>query len=332
MLSLNQPSQNTPKRKKLHIWIFHDARPGHLSQLEGLANRLAFHMNCEIHCFNVNQHKLSLQNIAYLPSDFKHKAKPNLVIGAGHSTHLSVLIAGFKFKAFTSIIMKPSLPTCFFDTIICPKHDQLNDSPKVLSTFGPINKINKDHANNTAQNKTINLILIGGLSKHYHFDASNIAEQIKLICTASPTEQWLLSNSPRTPEAMNERLKKLDLANLSFHDYKQGTMGSIQETLLKTKFTWVTPDSMSMIFEALTAGSQVGLIDCKPKKMTRIVKQVVNLIDEGYVISFNQKANTAAPINHLPWEADRAALWLLHQLQTRHLAKKDESNAHDKQD
>lgn len=332
MLSLNQPSQNTPKLKKLHIWIFHDARPGHLSQLGGLANRLAFHVNCEIRWFNVNQHKLSFQNIAYLPSDFKHEAKPNLVIGAGHSTHLSVLIAGFKLKAFTSVIMKPSLPSCFFDAIICPKHDQLSDSKKVLSTFGPINKIDKDQADNTIQNKTINLILLGGVSKHYHFDASNIIEQIKNICSENPSQRWLLSNSPRTPEAMNELLNKLDLINLNFHDYKQGTIGSIHETLLKTKFTWVTPDSMSMIFEALTARSQVGLLDCKPKKITRIVKQVDSLIDHSYVIPFKHRAVITPQKRDLPWEADRAALWLLHQLQTRHFAKKDRSKAHDKQD
>jgi hypothetical protein len=221
------------------------------------------------------------------------------------------------------------LPICFFDAIICPKHDQLNDSTKVLSTFGPINKINKDLANDTTQAKTINLILIGGLSKHYHFDVSNIAEQIKSICTENPTEQWLLSNSPRTPLTMIDTLNKLNLDNLSIHDYKQNTMGSIQETLLKTKFTWVTPDSMSMIFEALTARSQVGLLDCKPKKITRIVKQVDNLIDQGYVISFKQRAVTEAQKNDFLWEADRAALWLLDQIKTRYFAKKDESKTHD---
>tara|TARA_R110002167_G_scaffold100989_15_gene263450 strand:+ start:1131 stop:2117 length:987 start_codon:yes stop_codon:yes gene_type:complete len=318
MLSLNQPSQNTPKLQKLHIWIFHDARPGHLSQLEGLASRLSRHIDCEIDWIDVNQHKLSLKNAFYLPQHFKTKVKPNLVIGAGHSTHLSVLIAGFLFKAFTSIIMKPSLPVSLFDSVICPKHDQLNDSKKVLTTFGPINRIDKSQLDNSDQNITVNLILIGGLSKHYHFDDSHIIEQIKTICTENPNKQWLLSNSPRTPQTMNKLLNKLELPNISIHDYKQDTMSSIQEVLLKTKFTWVTPDSMSMIFEALTAGSQVGLIDCKPKKVTRIVKQVDSLIDQGYVIPFNRRTVTTAQKNDLPWEADRAALWLLHQFQTRH--------------
>lgn len=322
MLSLNQPSQNTPNLKKLHIWVFHDARPGHLSQLEGFVQRLSFYVDIEIHWFDIAQNKLSFQHLSFLPDFLNEKNPPDLVLGAGHSTHQSVLIAGFLFKTFTTIIMKPSLPSFFFNAVICPKHDKLNDSKRVLSTFGPINKIDKTQLDSAVQDKTINLILIGGLSKHYHFDIAHIIEQIKTICFEHPSEHWLLSNSPRTPLDMNEALTDLNLTNLTVYDYKYGALDSIQNILLKTKFTWVTPDSMSMIFEALTAEASVGLINCKPKADTRIVKQITHLIEHGYVTTFEQRL-IAAPLKHtISWEADRAALWLLQKLQSKRTVKK----------
>ena len=328
MLSPNHLSEHTSKLKKLNIWVFHDARPGHLSQLEGLVKRLAFHANCEIHWFDITQHKLSVKHLFFLASFLKNRAKPDLILGAGHRTHLSVLIAGFKFKTFTSLIMKPSLPICLFDAIICPQHDAPGNSKKILNTFGPINKIDKPQSNSSSQTRTIHLILIGGLSKHYHLDVDHIIQQIQELCLESPDKQWLLSNSPRTPQAMNTALNTLNLPNLSIHDYKQGSMGSIQEILLKTKFTWITPDSMSMIFEALSADSQVGLIHCVPKNNKRIVRQVNSLADEGYVISFNDRSIKDRSIktaqhHELAWEADRSALWLLDRIQSSHHVQKN---------
>lgn len=310
------------------MWIFHDSRPGHLSQLEGLVNRLAFHVNCETRWFDVNKQKLTLLNFFYAPKYLKNITKPELIIGAGHSTHLSVLIAGFKFKAFTTIIMKPSLPIWLFDAIICPKHDGLKDTKRTLTTFGPMNKIDIQEKN-LAKNKTIKLMLIGGDSKHYHFDSAQIIEQIKQICFEQARDQWILSNSPRTPQDMNNLLKQLDLPNLSFHDYQQNDIGKLQDILPKTQFTWVTPDSMSMIFEALTADSQVGLFNCKPKNTKRIVTQVKRLIDESHVVDFEHKGNAHGIKTEIPWEADRAALWLLNRFDPDFTSLRADTNNHD---
>lgn len=320
MLTSNQPnhlSEIKPAPKRMVVWVFHDARPGHLSQLEGLSNRLSFHAHCEFHWFDITHKKLGVQHFLFFPDILKKTAKPDLIIAAGHSTHLSLLIAGLKLNAFTSVIMKPSLPLCFFDAVICPKHDNLKNSNRVFNTFGPINKIDQTQRNNTTLNKTLNLILIGGLSKHFHFDETSIIDQIKNICLKNTDTQWIVSNSPRTPQTMNKALTQLEHANLHFHDYQQGKLGPLQDILLKTKFTWITPDSMSMIFESLSAGSKVGLIKCEPKNNKRIVKQIRYLSDKGYLLdSVNNDAMNSLN-NNLPWEADRAALWLLQSIKKR---------------
>jgi uncharacterized protein len=312
MLCLNHQSSNDPAEKKLCIWIFHDARPGHLNQLKGLVNRMLAHEKCECHWFNVAQHKLKLRNLFYLPGFYKPYPKPDMILGAGHQTHTSILIAGFIYKAFTSVIMKPSLPHKLFNAVLCPRHDGLADSPRVLSTFGPINNIVKNNTSTARQERPLNLILLGGLSKHYHFDSAAITQQVKDICTQDPNVEWILSNSPRTPESINSALHLLELPNLSLQDYRDKDATLLQEALPKARFTWVTPDSMSMVFEALTGGGQVGLFQCKPKRANRITTQIEKLVDDGYVCEHNTQSSLPTQTQNIPWEADRAAQWLLH--------------------
>jgi hypothetical protein len=312
MDSPNHLSTPAPDLKELCIWIFHDARAGHLSQLQGLSMRLQSHQNCKIKWFDIHQQGLGLSQLFSMRASLTQLDKPDLILGAGHRTHLSVLIAGFKFKAFTSIIMKPSLPICLFNSVICPQHDMLKDSKKVFTTFGPINKIDKTKRSDSPKDRTKNLILLGGSSKHFQFESDRLIRQIIEICKENSNQQWILSNSPRTPPATNLALEQLELPNLTIYDYQNSRLGSLQDLLLETKFTWITPDSMSMIFEALTAGVKVGLFECKPKKPTRITKQVKQLIDEAYVIDFaRHMQNMPEPVKETPWEADRAATWLL---------------------
>lgn len=327
MLSSNHPSPSFSELKTHHIWVFHDARLGHLSQLEGLAKRLAHHTACEFQWFDVTQRKLHLKHLLYSPKHLLNYIKahhtPDLILGAGHATHVSMLIAGFKFNALTSVLMKPSLPRCFFNAIICPQHDGLGEHKKVLNTFSPLNKIDQEQVKQADKKRPVNLILIGGLSKHYHFDCANIITQIRDICLKYPHKQWLLSNSPRTPTEMNQALTRLSYPNLHIHDYQQDSFSktdeNLQDILLKTDFTWMTPDSMSMMFEALSAGSQLGFIDCQPKKQSRIVRRVENLLHEGYAITLNDTIPAQRNVKHIPWEADRAALWLVEQLHSKKL-------------
>lgn len=325
MLSSNHPSLSSTEEKPLCIWVFHDQRPGHLSQLEGLVNRLSFHRACDTKWFDVSKEKLSIQNFFFKPDFLKSQSTPDLILGAGHSTHLSVVISGFKFNAFTSIIMKPSLPNCFFDFIICPKHDDLEDSNKILSTFGSINKIIPTRSSQETNSRNKNIILIGGPSKHFMFHETQIMNSIELICQSDTNKVWDLSDSPRTPTSLIIALKKLGLTNLNLHSYTDGSFGQLNHVLKQSAFTWVTPDSMSMLYESLTSGAVTAVFDMplsKQHKPSRIAKHVKQLISEGIVINFKSwqihKGQTVLMKNSHPsptlWEAERAALWLLQKL------------------
>ena len=58
----------------------------------------------------------------------------------------------------------------------------------------------------------------------------------------------------------------------------------------KTKYAWITEDSMSMIYESITAGQNVGLIGIKSKGKSRITDEVNKLKKEKVIFSNGNKS------------------------------------------
>jgi mitochondrial fission protein ELM1 len=253
------------KNTSLCIWFFHDQRPGHLKQLQGLASRLQAHARVDIIWLDIAKYRLSIRHLFKPTKALNKLPKPNIVIGAGHQTHFSVLLAAYHFKAFSTLIMKPSLPLGWFDAIICPEHDQVAASANILRTFGPLNSVTPPISSEQIKERTDHLILIGGPSKHYQFESEALLVQIQQLCQENSENQWILSNSPRTPADFLTQVKALNLPNLAIHDYAQSSLTPLDSLLIQSKIVWLTPDSMSMIFEALTAGARVGLFDGTPQ-------------------------------------------------------------------
>lgn len=321
MSTCNHPSQNDKRHKVLCVWIFHDHRPGHLSQLKGLVDRLEAHALINAHWLDVATYGIKFSQILYRSQALNDLAlkdlpPPDIILGAGHRTHTSVLLAGFVFKAFTVLLMKPSLPLSWFDAVICPWHDQIKDRPHVLATFGPINKITPPQANSLSKERHRHLILIGGPSKHFRFESTLVIQQVVQLCNENPAIQWTLSNSPRTPDDFFDLLSAQKPANLQLHDFQDAALPKLETLLCEAAMVWLSPDSMSMIYEALTAGAKVGLFDAETTskhKKGRIALEIQHLIDSQRVLDFCARSSmltrTEAP--DFFWEAERAALWLL---------------------
>lgn len=242
---------------------------------------------------------------------------PDIIIAAGHRTHLSLWMLAKRYRAFSVVLMKPSLPRRLFNAVICPQHDGLADGPRILSTLGVINKLSPQP---DTQTKTQHLMLIGGPSKHYHWDQQRLLSQINQLCLQSPEHSWQAFTSPRTPEAFSEALTRLGHKNLQLHDFNTDNCADITSSLLTSAETWVSPDSVSMIYEALSAGSLTRVFDLKvarPRKPSRVAQSIRHLIDHEWISSYSQwqqglaHSTAPAPLQ----EADRAARWLLERYQ-----------------
>ena len=102
------------------------------------------------------------------------------------------------------------------------------------------------------------MILLGGDSTHFRFDPRAVSETIKAIACESPQVRWTVADSRRTPQEMRSLL--CDEPRLRFVHWRDAGPEWLSNELGKASWTWVTSDSVSMLYEALTAGCHVGVI------------------------------------------------------------------------
>ncbi|MCH8539595.1 MAG: mitochondrial fission ELM1 family protein [Opitutales bacterium] len=269
-------------KKPSQIVVVSDGRPGHENQSVGLAEALQRRVG-------VPWEKVSLQGLSWgqgirtLGEHLKSLEFP-LVIGAGHRTHIPMAWQRWRHKVPTVVIMRPSLPLRFFDVAVIPRHDGgiADRGGRVWRTFGALNRIPE-----TLPNKSIpGMILIGGPSRHHGWDEEKLEHCLQDLLPEETAEPWLVTNSRRTPAEFCENRVLTEKA-VEFFPHEQTGPGWLPEKLLQSREVWVTEDSMSMIYEALTAGARVGILPMpRLNKKARVIHSVEDLRREGRVVSF----------------------------------------------
>lgn len=315
--------QETLTQRPLNIWIVTDGKPGHLNQLKGLCERITAHTDITeqwISTQDTQTHWIDCLFRRYRhtcnhPASQSHQA-PDIVIGAGHSTHKEVLAIKRHFRCFAVLLMKPSLPNHWFDATIIPEHDNPTPNKQTLITKGVLNTISPITSPSALEeNQHKGLILIGGDSKHYHWNAAEVVTQVLKLTKANADTQWVLSDSRRTGTEFMSLLKQQQPENLHLIPHTDTPNGWVKEQMAQAGNIWVTPDSVSMVYEAITSGAPVGLFNMTAKKNGRIVKGIQSLVDQGIASTFTaDNLNQITSVSSAPlWESERAAVWLLNQ-------------------
>jgi len=234
---------------------------------------------------------------------------PNIIIGAGHGTHLPMLSARRARNGKIIVLMKPSLPLSFFDFCIIPKHDLPPEKDNVITTTGALNPIQFNEENTP----NMGLILLGGPSKHYQWDGELIINQIETIVTNNSKIKWIIADSPRTPEEILTRLVEMVGENIKVLNYSETDTKNIHEFIFKSNYIWVSEDSVSMIYESLSSGASVGLLEIPQKRKTRISNAINTLINENQLTTFGAwKVSKTLRTNSFKFnEAERCSILLL---------------------
>tara|TARA_B110000208_G_scaffold170198_1_gene211558 strand:+ start:2287 stop:3201 length:915 start_codon:yes stop_codon:yes gene_type:complete len=287
--------------KKQVIWRLLDGKPGHEKQSLSLIKAL----NCE---FGVKTVNVDSRNFLFLIlfsiNKIKKLPKPNFIIGAGHKTHASLLYLKFIFGGKTILIMKPSLPSNWFDLCIIPDHDNFEGTSLIYKIKGALantsNLIKKDEKKG--------IILVGGISKHYEWGGDNVVRQIEELLINNPLIHFILSPSRRTPKDFIIKINKLSFSNLTIHSIQKQNKDWLKNQMNKTKYAWITEDSISMIYESLTAGQNVGLIALKSKYKNRITNEIERLKKEKIIFAnTNRSYKNINESNFVIDEATRCA-------------------------
>ncbi len=179
--------------------------------------------------------------------------------------------------------MAPSLPRTIFDYCVIPEHDNPLPGRGLFITRGVLNPLGSDGEH---MEQRI-LFLIGGPSCHFDWDGEGLARHIRQLVESSPESEFTLTTSRRTPDNFVEQLGGVS-ANLAVVPWRETGVGWLGEALSRCGSAWVSEDSVSMVYEALTAGVAVGLLPVPMKGDSRVAAGVAGLISEGVVMSFEQ--------------------------------------------
>ena len=286
----------------LKVAVFLDGSPGHEKQTMGIVKALQHLHPLEVTEIKIEHMSLWQDVLAWLryflglgrSSRAPHDSF-DLLIGTGSHTHIQILSCKRQSGAFGITCMAPSvLLRTGFDLCCIPRHDDIAAGKNVFLTIGPPNcsEATTGHDPNKA------LVLLGGVDvKSHHWISEDIADSVRDLVSTGQEKEWTISSSPRTPEETVSMIERIadQLDNVTFFRYEDTVSGWVEEQYNINRSVWVTADSMSMVYEALSAGCRVGILPVVWKNQKNKFKRSEKyLLEQGLVVSFTDwRAGTA---------------------------------------
>jgi len=293
------------------VWAFTDNKPGHQNQTQGLLKALGVYMPIAVQWLPAPGPLAALRDLLLkrFPAGADFDA-PDLLIGAGHGTHLPMLAARRARGGRAIVLMKPSLPLRCFDLCVIPEHDA-SRGHNVLTTRGALNPLIPA----ARKNPDAGMILIGGPSPHFGWDDAAIAGQVETIVARAPEVLWLATTSRRTPAATLARLRAVKMGNLQLAPVEETRPGWLAGKLATATRAWVSEDSVSMVYESLTAHVATGLLRVPVRRAGRVTRGLEQLVGTGAVTTFDawSAGTPLAPPRERFNEAARVAHWIKSQ-------------------
>ena len=240
------------EKPELRVWQFLDGLPGHEKQSDALVAALSSRADLD-----VLRISWPLEGSDFFSNSMRGGNSPDLLVGAGHSIHVPLLRAKWKYGAKAVLLMKPTLPTFLFDLVLVPKHDRLMLKHNVFRIEGALAK-----GSSVVPSASKGIILLGGPSRHYAWQPEKLIEEIDTILKRDEGISWTIANSRRTPEVFSHLVEtRLKRKIVHWSDVDNDWL---ENELAECGFAWVTPDSISMVYEALTTQGRVGIFDMIP--------------------------------------------------------------------
>jgi mitochondrial fission protein ELM1 len=295
----------------LIVWRFVDGKPGHEKQTQALIEGLHRYANISVHTIDVTRNAVERICDRVLKNPVKHTTNlpsPDLIIGAGHRTHLPMLTARASRGGKVVVLMKPSLPLDWFDLVIAPAHDQLGSRYNLLTSstvLAPGLECEPDLGRG--------LILVGGHNKHFHWSSPQLSCSIDQIVEQYPDVNWQLTTSRRTPADFFVTPRK----NLVSHDCKALPSDWLAREMAMAGYVCVTVDSASMVAESLNSKAKTIVLPMRTKhKNNKLQVSIERLAEFGYLDLWQTKQGSnknslAGSMKSLPLNEHLHCAWQL---------------------
>lgn len=267
----------------LRILCLSDGRPGHEKQTAALLHAFSERIPVADRWFRIPDGRSFVVGSRFAALFLAHSQKkrkrllnkwgwdtegflPHLVMGAGSHTHGALVIAARYYDARSIVLMTPDkLVAREVDLVVAPRHDGGTEGERRILTFGPPCRIQTDQE----RREDRGVILIGGADPASHvWETRSVVAAVRSLCEENRTILWQVTSSPRTPDETEYALAQLAgrESNLRFIPFHATEPGWVEAAYGESSRAWVTADSMSMVYEALTAGCRVGVIPVRWKK------------------------------------------------------------------
>ena len=225
------------------------------------------------------------------------KRSVDLIIGTGSSTHIPMLLYQKTCKAKVVTCMSPDFPfnrrinLCFV-----PQHDRKKLVANRFFTVGPPNNLVYQDRHDTEKA----LILIGGVDiKSHRWRTETVVAQVRTILKENPSLTWTLSSSPRTPDDTISQIERLasQSPKVNFFRSAETPAGWIEAQYAQSDIVWVTADSISMIYEALTAGCRVGGLPVEwNQRDSKFQRSLDYLVQQGQISLYEMWVSNKGPM------------------------------------
>ena len=302
--------------KPLSIVAYFDGRLGHEKQTRGILQALA-----AVTATSVVHKKVTVSPAAYcknwasyllssLQSPGPQKfGSVDLIIGTGTHTHIPMLLekkaraklSGEKVRVITC--MGPDvLLRGKFDLCCIPAHDEPPLRHNVFVTLGPPGPVVFGNSHDPDKG----MILVGGLDKKSHrWNSRTVITQVSTIIRKLPSIHWTVSSSPRTPEDTCRELEEMavSLKQLTFYRSKETPAGWVEEQYGLNSTVWVTADSISMVYEALSGGCSVGILPVEWLQPDNKFQRSLDILHEKKMIVYFDEWHSGAKRPVPPAEA-----------------------------
>lgn len=278
----------------LRILAVVDGRAGHEKQIFGIIAALRRYQPVSVITIPVDHSllvklKILLQFLfPFLAPLKKEEKKADLILCAGRKTHFPAILRKRQYGTPLCTCMTPGMGfRWLFDLCFVPEHDLIADAPNIIQTLGAPN-LCVDYGRHDEQ---FALLLVGGEDPRSHrWPEEKLLEEISMLLEGSEEKTWIISSSPRTPESTVEKLQHLALSlpKVNFYNYHQTPRGWLEEQYEKAAEAWITSDSISMVYEALSAGCRVGLLSVDwQNDRSKFARNEHLLLSRSVVLSFS---------------------------------------------
>ncbi len=293
--------------KQTIIWQITDGKRGHENQSAGLIGALSRRQAIEVVQVGIDANRASWRQalLGNFPAK-NHLPHPDLIVGTGSQTHSTLLAAGRATGTPTIVIMAPPRGlTRFFDLCIIPQHDD-RSGRNIVTTLGAMNLIRPSQS----KEADAGLFLIGGPSQHHGWDERGLLQQIETILATESSTHWTLTTSRRTPGSTARALSAIQNPRLTVVPVEETSPCWLPEQLAPASLVWASEDSVSMVYEALSAGAKVGVLPVPRKSSnSRVIRGLDRLIEDGFLLPYDRKQTNLKLFQNPPAlnEAERMA-------------------------